>query len=158
MAGYIKHFVGQEYANGDYKLAPEATNGIKVGGFVTIDRTEKEFDVPTANALGEVFMVCNEVDWLVSSNQDDSLYAIAAGDLVKAMRLVDGMEVITDMATSNALAAAVGTELGVGTGGTVATGTDLSVANFSTFKTSFFIKEKVKLFNRDALVLAVQTK
>lgn len=158
MAGYIKHFIGQEYANGDYKLAPEATSGIKVGGFVTIDRTEKEFDVPSGNALGEVFMVCNEVDWLVASNQDDSLFALVAGDFVKAMRLVDGMEVISDVATTNALAAIVGVELGVGADGKLSTIADMSVANLSTFKTSFVIKEKVKLFGRDALVLAVQVK
>ena len=158
MSGYVKHFVGQEYTHGDYKLAPEATSGIKVGGFVTIDRTEKEFDVPTGDATGEVYMVCNEVDWLVANNQDDSLYAISAGDFVKAKRMLDGEAVITDMATANAIAAAVGVELGVGADGKVATIADLTAIDFTGFKTTFIIKEKVKLFMRDALVLDVKTK
>lgn len=158
MAGYVKHFESAEYKYGDFKLAPEATDGIKQGGFVTIDQSEKEFDVPADDAAGVVFFVANEVDWLVPHNQDDSLFVVKAGDFVKAKQVVDGEVYVTDMVGSTYASISVGNELGVGADGKLYLIADLTAADFTGFKTTFLVIEKVKLNMRDAIVVAANCK
>ena len=76
----------------------------------------------------------------------------------KGKPIIQREEYVTTEVTANALAAAVGTELGVGTGGTLATIADLSVANLDAFQNTFVIIKKVKLNLVDALIVQAKVK
>ena len=155
MAGYVKHFVGHEYPNGDYKLAPEATDGIKVGGFVAIDHTEKEFDVPTGDVAGSVYFVDNETDYLVSANQDERNFLVNAGDFVKAKPVIDGEMFVTDMFEDGV---AVGDMLAVGTGGELLPIATLTASDFTTFEAVFVVTELVTHFGLSMIIVVANTK
>ena len=160
MAGLIKQFVGESYPHGDYKLAPEATSGILVGGFVTVDHTEGEFDVPADDAVGTIFMVVNENDPLVPHNQDYREFVVNAGELVKAKPMIDGEIVQTTLVGSTYATVADGDEMGVGADGELYLIADLTAGDFTTFATTFKVvkKGKVKLWGLDSLILEVNTK
>lgn len=157
MSGYVKHFVGREYPFGDYKLAPEATSGIEVGGFVTIDHTEKEFDVPADDATGALYMVCNENDPLVPHNNDYRTLTVNAGEFVKAKPVIDKEVYVTTMVGSTYASVSVGDTLGVGADGKLYLITDLTATNFTTFQTVFVVTEKVKLWGFDAVLVEANT-
>lgn len=154
MAGYVKRPVGQEYVS---KKLSGAT-AIKQGAFLNDDIANNEYDIPAANALDKVVFVANEVDFLVSSNQDDSLFEVAGGGLIKGKPIIETEEFITDQIGTTYASIAVGNELGIGVGGKLFNATDLSVANFTTFKTTFKVLAKVKLATRDALHVVANVK
>lgn len=158
MAGIIKHFVGQEYPHGDYKLAPEASGTILVGTFLTIDHTEKEFDVPSDDAKVSLYFLANEVDHLVPHNVDDRTYGIVAGDFVKAKPVIDGEIFETTLVGSTYAGVSVGDTMGVGADGKLYLVADLTAADFTTFETVFTVKEKKKLWTLDSLVVVANTK
>lgn len=157
MAGIIKHFVGSEYPNGDYKLAPEATSGILVGGFVTVDHGEKEFDVPADDAIAEVFFVANEVDWLVPHNVDNRNYLVEAGDYVKAKPVIDGEQFQTTLIGSTYAGISVGDVMGVGADGKLLLIADLTATDFTTFQTVFTVKSKELLWGLEAVTVVANT-
>lgn len=160
MAGLIKQFVGRAYPFGDYKLAPEATSGILVGGFVTADHTEGEFDVPADDATGTIYMVVNENDPLVPHNQDYREFTVNAGDFVKAKPMIDGEVVQTTLIGSTYAGISEGDELGVGADGKLYLIADLTAVDFTTFATTFKVVKngKAKLWQLDSLILEVNTK
>ena len=154
MAGYVKHHVGQEYIS--KKLS--GSTAVEQGAFLINDIANGEYDLPAANATGEVVFVANEFDPLVPHNYSGSTFTVAGGDFIKGKPIIQREEYVTTKVTANALAAAVGTELGVGTGGTLATIADLSVANLDAFKNTFVIIKKVKLNLVDALIVQAKVK
>jgi hypothetical protein len=154
MAGYVKHFVGREYIS--KKLTGAAP--VKLGAFLNDDFTNNAYAIPTADATGKVIFVANEIDYLVPHNVDDKDYTVKVGEFVKGKPVIDTEEFVTTEASANALAAAVGVELGVGTGGVLMTVADLTAANLTTFKTTFVLKAKVKVMGVNALVVSANTK
>lgn len=154
MAGNVKHFVGQEYIS--KKLT--GASAVKIGAFLNDDFANNAYARPAANATGKLVFVANEIDYLVPHNVDDKNYTVAVGEFVKGKPVIDTEEFVTTEITANAFAAAVGTELGVGTGGTLATIADLSVANLAAFKTTFVIVEKTKIMGQNALVVSANIK
>lgn len=157
MSGIIKHFVGQEYPYGDYKLAPEATSGAVVGTFLTIDHTEKEFDIPSGDAIAELYFLVNEVDWLVNHNVDNRNFLVNAGDFCKVKPVIDTEVYETTEVGSTYASVSVGNLMGVGTDGKLYLIADLTAGDFTTFQTVFTVVEKTKLWQQDALVVRANT-
>ena len=157
MAGLVKHFVGREYPYGDYKLAPEATAGTITGAFVTIDHTEKEFDLPTGDATGAIYMVANENDPLVSHNVDYRITPVVAGDFVKAKPVIDGEVFETTLVGTTYATVAVGDVMGVGALGKLYLIAGLTATGFTTFETVFTVTEKKKLWGLDSIVVVANT-
>jgi len=154
MAGFVKQFVGHEYIS--TKLSGAVA--IKVGAFVNVDLANSEYDIPAGDALGKVAMVCNEFDPLVPHNYDEALATVAGGDYVKGKPVLEAEEYVTTEIGSVYANIAKGTELGVGVDGKVYLLADLTGPAFTTFKTTFIVREKVKLWNLDALVLVANVK
>jgi hypothetical protein len=154
MAGNVKHLVGQEYIS--KKLT--GASAVKIGAFLNDDFANNAYARPAANATGKVVFVANEIDPLVPHNFDDKNYTVAVGEFVKGKPVIDTEEFVTTEAMTGALAAAVGTEVAVGTGGLVGTLADLSVANFTAFKTTFVIVEKPKVMGLAALLVSANVK
>ena len=154
MAGYVTRPVAQEYVS---KKLSGAT-AVEIGTFLNVDLVNNEYDLPAANATADIIFVANEIDRAVDYNTDDETHTIAAGELIKGKKIIQTEEYITTKITANALAAALGTELGVGTGGTLATIADLAVANLDAFRKTFTIVKKTKLFMKDALIVEANVK
>jgi len=154
MAGYVKQLVGEFYTS--KKLT--GASAVEIGTFLNDDIANNAYALPAADAIGKLVFVANEIDYLVPHNVDDKNYTIAVGGDIKGKPVVDTEEFVTTKATANALAAAIGTELGVGTGGVLMTVADLTAANLTTFKTTFVLKAKVKIMGVNALVVVANTK
>lgn len=154
MAGYVKHLVGQEYIS---KVLTGA-NAVKIGTFLNDDFTNNAYALPAADATGKLVFVANEIDYLVPHNVDDKDYTVKVGEFIKGKPVVDTEEFVTDVASAGALAATVGTEVGVGLGGKLMTVAELTAANLTTFKTTFVIRAKVKIMGVAALHVSANTK
>lgn len=150
MSGYVKRPVAQEYL-GEYKLggATKAKNGM----FVTVDHPNKEVDIPSDDATGELYFVENVIVREIPHGYDDKDFEIAVGEFVRRKPIISTEHYITDQVTANALAGALGTELGAGADGKLGTIADLTAADFTGFKHTFTIIEKTKLMGVDALVV-----
>jgi len=157
MAGLVRHFVGKEYLYGDYKLAPEATAGTITGAFVTIDHTEKEFDLPTGDAKTALYFVANENDPLVSHNVDYRITPVKAGDFVKAKPVIDSEVYETTLIGTTYASVTVGAVMGVGALGKLYLVAGLTASDFTTFETVFTVLEKKKLWGLDSIVVVANT-
>jgi len=157
MAGLIKHFVGKDYPFGNYKLAPEATSGTQTGAFVTIDHSEKEFDLPTDDAKGALYFVANENDPLVPHNVDYRTTPVLAGAFVKAKPVLNGEVYETTLVGTTYATVAVDDVMGVGADGKVYLIAGLTASDFTTFEVVFTVTEKKKLWGLDSLVLVADT-
>lgn len=154
MAGNVKHLVGAEYISKKLTGASAA----KIGMFLNDDFANNAYALPAADATGKLVFVANEIDHLVPHNVDDKDFTIAVGDYIKGKPVIDTEEFVTTEASAGALAANVGVEVGVGTGGKLMTVAELTAANLTTFKTTFIIRAKVKIMGVDALHVSANTK
>jgi len=148
MAGYLKfgdrNFVGTLKASSD-----DVPNGI----FVEMDYVNAQGDVPSDDATGVLGFVQNEIDWLDSHGKDDRTFTVDTGASLKLSQPKNGKMYITDEIGSTYASVTQGIEMGVGADGKLYLIADLTAANFTTFHTTFIVKEKTTLWGEEAVIV-----
>ena len=146
MAGYV--VLGDNKYEG--RLTAALAN-LENGMFVVPNYSAGTASTPTGDATGEVRFVENEIDTVPEQSIDDVDYVIASGAYLKLKTPHDGEVFVTDKITSTYSGISKGDEMGVDVTGQLALIADLDAGNFTTFKYTFIVEEKVTLWGNDAL-------
>jgi hypothetical protein len=145
MAGYV--VMGDNRYEGTLEAAQAFENGM----FVVPDYSAGTAGTPTGDGTGEIRFIENEIDTVAEEGIDDADYSIASGDYLKLKTPKNGEILITDKFTPTYASITDGDEMGVDVTGNLALIGDLDAANFTTFRYTFIVKDKVKLWGNDAL-------